>query len=565
MANVEAESQVVVLERCSSEGNVKDGRSLGDKDVSDSDSSKHCQNNDWQFNAKHWLDIGDDEAAKEKFVEDLFNKTRVMQGSEFGEVIRLKYTVHGRDLPQVAESFRDLDLDPTLFDNILTYMKYENLTPVQKCVIPAIMSGRDLVACSHTGTGKTASFMIPIVNMLIKAGREACADEPSANIANGIRVVHPRALILSPTRELAIQIFSEARKFSHGTWIRPFVVYGGVKISSVITHLHNGAHILCATIGRLMEMLDMQKISLSKVRFVVLDEADRLLSDVHFADEVQRILCQYDLPSDESKQISVYSATFPKLIRSLAINLLIDPLLITVENVTALPKSLEHKVMFVEDNEKFNTLLDTLYAQEAGQTLIFVNSASLVDALDDALYRRKFPVTSIHGKRTQAEREDAISAFRSNKTPIMIATSLASRGLDIPNIIHVINYDMPDDLEEYVHRVGRTARVGNKGLATTFYNNGSEKMATTLATLLRTYKQDIPDFLEPYLPAEDDKNGGQAPDVLDERDADAAPMSTGFSMLLNKLGNTGGTNHDGGDGGEAEEAAVSDVDADSPW
>ncbi|KAI9003609.1 P-loop containing nucleoside triphosphate hydrolase protein [Gaertneriomyces semiglobifer] len=423
----------------------------------------------------------------------------MLPGINFAKVGEVPIRIHGDDPVELIDSFDTLDLYPELKSNILDLMKYNKPTPVQKAVIPTLLAGRDVMASAQTGSGKTAAYLIPIMDKLLKRGKAKLrAMKPGEEKPSFFRKVHePLVLIISPTRELAGQIFTEVRKFAYRTWVKPAVIYGGANSKVLLNGLESGCDVLIATPGKLCDFLLRNIISLKRVKFLVIDEADRLF-ELGFDQEIRRIVEGYDMPRDEARQTALFSATFPKTVRRLARDFLLDCLLITVGRVGTIPVDITQRVMEVDDFSKRTTLLDLLYDEEPGLTLVFVNTQRAADTLDDFLFRAGFPVTSIHGKRSQAEREDAISAFRSAKVPILIATDVAARGLDIPNVSHVINYDMPKDIDEYIHRVGRTARVGNTGKATSFYNERNVDLAPELVRCLMQTNQEVPDFLEQF-------------------------------------------------------------------
>ncbi|RKO86325.1 P-loop containing nucleoside triphosphate hydrolase protein, partial [Blyttiomyces helicus] len=412
-------------------------------------------------------------------------------GINFGAYADIQVIVKGEEPPEAINSFSDTQLHEKLIRNI-ALMNYKEPTPIQRWSIPILLDQRDLIACAQTGNGKTAAYLIPMMQMFLQKGKTALrTDEEDLKRR---RIAAPLGLIISPTRELACQIFDEARKFAYMTWVRPAVAYGGLDTKCMNAELDKGADILVATPGRLKDLMGKNRVSLRRIRFLVVDEADRML-DQGFEPDVRYIVEGSDMRKDESRRTAMYSATFPPPIRRMARDFLGDCLLVTVGRVGKIPLGVHQRIEFVEEADKKQKLLDILYEQEAGLTLIFVESKRACDTLDDYLYNLEFPVTSIHSGRSQAEREDAICAFRSQKTPIMIATDVVGRGMDIPNVLHVINYDMPKTIEDYVHRIGRTGRVGNKGTSTTFYNERNADLARDLAMVLMDSQQAVPEFL----------------------------------------------------------------------
>ena len=314
----------------------------------------------------------------------------------------------------------------------------------------------------------------------------------------GRRKAYPTALILAPTRELVSQIHEEARKFAYRSWVRPAVVYGGADINQQLRQIERGCDLLSATPGRLVDLIERGRISLANIKYLVLDEADRML-DMGFEPQIRRIVQGEDMPGTADRQTLMFSATFPRDIQMLARDFLKDYIFLSVGRVGSTSENITQKIEYVEDNDKRSVLLDILASQtkeDLGLTLVFVETKRMADMLSDFLMGNNLPATSIHGDRTQRERELALQTFRTGRTPILVATAVAARGLDIPNVTHVINYDLPSDIDDYVHRIGRTGRAGNTGVSTAFFNRGNKNIVKDLVELLREANQDIPGWLE---------------------------------------------------------------------
>eukprot|EP00658_Telonema_sp_P-2_P080424 TRINITY_DN8003_c0_g1_i12.p1 TRINITY_DN8003_c0_g1~~TRINITY_DN8003_c0_g1_i12.p1 ORF type:complete len:523 (-),score=104.01 TRINITY_DN8003_c0_g1_i12:293-1861(-) len=389
----------------------------------------------------------------------------------------------GSDMPEPLDSFNSALIHQGVLDNI-NRAKYTHPTPVQKHSIPVIAAGRDLMSCAQTGSGKTAAFLVPIISHLLNSPPAPQVDSRAA----------PSALILSPTRELATQIFAEASKFTFRTPIRPVVVYGGASMRDQIGELRRGCNLLIATPGRLEDLMERGHVMLRGVAHLCLDEADRML-DMGFEPQIRRIVQQADMPED--RQTLMFSATFPPLIQRMAADFMRDHVFLAVGITGSTTKNITQKFEPVENQrDKDSLLLDVLHAVP-GLTIIFVETKRMADELEYYLRCEELSATSIHGDRDQREREDAIRTFKAGTTPYLVATDVASRGLDVPNVAHVINYDLPRDIDSYVHRIGRTARAGNTGIATSFVSQRRDaNLAHSLVDILVESKQEIPGWLD---------------------------------------------------------------------
>ncbi|CAG5136037.1 unnamed protein product [Candidula unifasciata] len=413
-------------------------------------------------------------------------------GINFDKYEDIPVEASGDNCPKNIESFEDCSLGEIVRNNI-ALSRYSKPTPVQKFAIPIILARRDLMACAQTGSGKTAAFLVPILNQIYEMGP---VDTNQAGRQYGRKKMFPMALVLAPTRELASQIYDEARKFAYRSKVRPCVVYGGADIGAQMRDLDKGCHLLVATPGRLVDMMERGKVGLDHCKFLVLDEADRML-DMGFEPQIRRIVEKDNMPPSGKRQTNMFSATFPKEIQMLARDFLDNYIFLAVGRVGSTSENITQKVVWVEEQEKRSFLLDLLNAAgPESLTLVFVETKKGADSLEDFLLREGYPATSIHGDRSQREREDALRIFKSGDRPILVATAVAARGLDISNVRHVINFDLPGDIEEYVHRIGRTGRVGNLGLATSFFNEKNKNIVRDLLDLLSEANQDVPPWLE---------------------------------------------------------------------
>lgn len=344
------------------------------------------------------------------------------------------------------------------------------------------------MACAQTGSGKTAAFLLPVLTGMLEF-----RDEFSSQLSE---VQAPLGLIIAPTRELATQIFAEARKFSHGTSIRPVVVYGGVSVAHQLRQVESGCHLLVGTPGRLKDFLGRRKISLANLKYLILDEADRML-DMGFMPDVKNIVSEFDMPGKEERRTLMFSATFPEQIQKLAAEFLNEYVYITIGKVGSTHSGIEQSVLEISESDKRDKLVEILTNEGSNRNLVFVQTKRLADFLASYLCQNGFPTTSIHGDRYQQQREDALREFKKGEQTVLIATAVAARGLDIADVKQVINYDLPDVIEEYVHRIGRTGRIGNKGKAVSFFVRGKDEgLARALVKSLADAEQEVPDWLE---------------------------------------------------------------------
>ncbi|XP_049851719.1 uncharacterized protein LOC126326595 [Schistocerca gregaria] len=404
-------------------------------------------------------------------------------GINFEKYHEIPVEAFGDDVPPSFQSFSELDLHPVL-RNSIQLCGYEVPTPVQQYSLPIIFAKRDLMACAQTGSGKTAAFLFPMIGRILKENLPPAAPG---------RTAHPLALILAPTRELANQIYDESCKFTYRSHLRSVVVYGGPNMPQQAYELSKGCDILVATPGRLVDMIHRNRVSLSSCHYLCLDEADRML-DMGFESQIRKIVEGSGMPPTRERQTLMFSATFPKEIQQLAQDFLNNYIFLKVGRVGSTTDFITQKILYVEDDDKFDELLRAIESIE-GLTLIFVETKRLADYLEAQLYKQGFPSTSIHGDRSQPERESALNSFRTGRTPILVATDIAARGLDISNVAHVINYDMPRDINDYVHRIGRTGRAGNSGSATAFLNLKNRNLIRGLINLLEESNQEVPSFL----------------------------------------------------------------------
>ncbi|KAG1109867.1 hypothetical protein G6F42_015517 [Rhizopus arrhizus] len=435
-------------------------------------------------------------APRDEMLEkELFGiDNHVHSGLNFDKYEKIAVKVTGENPPPGFNKFEDANLHPCMKENI-ALARYTVPTPVQKHSISIVTANRDLMACAQTGSGKTAAFLIPTCSALFGQAQKLISRARPGDYHHFKS--RPLVLILAPTRELCCQIFDEARRFCYRSMLRPCAVYGGAGVQGQIRELEKGCDVLVATPGRLCDLIDRGKIDLSHLRYLVLDEADRML-DMGFEGVIRDVVENKGM--NKNRVTLMYSATFPREIRALARDFLKpNYLFLKVGRIGGTTTDITQKVMWVEESEKRERVKQLLMSQPPCRTLIFVDTKRAADSLDHYLFESKLPSTSIHGDRSQMEREDALLAFKKGTCPILVATAVVARGIDIKNVMHVVNYDMPPTIDEFIHRIGRTARVGNAGLASSFFNNSSTGIARDLTKLLVECKQEVPEFLKRYV------------------------------------------------------------------
>lgn len=375
-------------------------------------------------------------------------------------------------------TFTELNIaEPIL--KALADKEYTTPTPIQVKAIPSAIDGRDILGTAQTGTGKTAAFAIPIIQHLMNdidattdtaaQGRNRAAKAPRRNI---------KALILTPTRELAIQIDESFADYSRYTKLRHTVIFGGVGQRPQTDELARGTDILTATPGRLLDLIGQGFISLDTITHFVLDEADRML-DMGFIHDIKRLLPL--LP--KKRQTLFFSATMPTAIATLSRTILTDPVRVEVAPVSSVVDTIDQRVFFVDKNEKRDLLVSILKSEEERSVLVFSRTKHGADKIAKILNKSGIFCEAIHGNKSQSARQRALTNFKSGKTHVIIATDIAARGIDIQNLELVINYDLPDVAETYVHRIGRTGRAGHTGTALTFCSADERQMMTDIQKL----------------------------------------------------------------------------------
>jgi ATP-dependent RNA helicase RhlE len=374
--------------------------------------------------------------------------------------------------------FQQLELiEPIL--KALSQEGYTNPTPIQQKSIPVVLSGRDLLACAQTGTGKTAAFTIPLLQMI----HTNVNDSPERGIS---------ALVLTPTRELAIQIEESIRAYGRFLHLKHTVIYGGVSQVNQVKAIRSGVDILVATPGRLLDLLSQGLVSFRHLNFLVLDEADRML-DNGFIHDIKRIITK--LPA--RKQTLLFSATMPLPIRQLADKIMNNPASVEVTPVSSTVEKIQQSVYHVDKAAKPQLLVNILKDQNIKNILVFTQMKHSADKLCKFLNRSGISSAAIHGNKTQSQRVKSLTSFKNRSTRVLVATDIAARGIDIDELSHVLNYDLPNVPETYVHRIGRTGRAGAEGTALSFCDRNERPYLKDIEKLIRKHipKVEVPELV----------------------------------------------------------------------
>ncbi|XP_062087672.1 DEAD-box ATP-dependent RNA helicase 20 [Humulus lupulus] len=388
--------------------------------------------------------------------------------------LRREITVEGRDVPKPIKDFGDIGFPEYVLEEI-SKAGFVEPTPIQAQGWPMALKGRDLIGIAETGSGKTLAYLLPAI-VHVNA-------QPILSPGDG-----PIVLVLAPTRELAVQIQQEATKFGASSKIKSTCIYGGVPKGPQVRDLQKGVEIVIATPGRLIDMMESHHTNLRRVTYLVLDEADRML-DMGFDPQIRKIVSQIR----PDRQTLYWSATWPKEVEQLSRQFLYNPykVIIGSQDLKANHAIRQH-VDIVSENQKYNKLVKLLEdIMDGSRILIFMDTKKGCDQITRQLRMDGWPALSIHGDKSQAERDWVLSEFKAGKSPIMTATDVAARGLDVKDVKYVINYDFPGSLEDYVHRIGRTGRAGAKGTAYTFFTAANARFAKDLINILEEAGQKI--------------------------------------------------------------------------
>lgn len=360
-------------------------------------------------------------------------------------------------------NFSDLALEPQLILN-LTRLGFREPTPIQEQAIPVILEGRDVLGIAQTGTGKTGAFGLPAITKVLR------------NSGNTVQV-----LILSPTRELCTQIVSAIDSLAADTTVKSVAIYGGVGQAAQVKAIKDGAQIVVATPGRLLDLIQQKVIRLATIETLVLDEADRML-DMGFIDDLKEIISH--LPS--GRQTLLFSATMPDEIERLAGRILRKPVVIEVAAKATVASNIDQRVIVCRRDHKFQLLKKLIKEEAKGLVLVFTRTKNTADSVVEYLAQNRMASRAIHADKNQDHREKAMSQFGEGSIRVLIATDLVSRGIDVENVGHVINFDLPLDPETYVHRIGRTARAGKSGKAISFCEENEKERLSAIEELIQS-------------------------------------------------------------------------------
>ncbi|WP_288984432.1 DEAD/DEAH box helicase [uncultured Flavobacterium sp.] len=387
--------------------------------------------------------------------------------------------------------------DLKLYNNIQQALEeegYTNPTPIQEQAIPEILLGQDLVACAQTGTGKTGAFAIPILNLIHRI------------VGSAKKNKHIRTLVVTPTRELAIQIDESFKNYGKYTNVKSLVIFGGVNQVPQVNELKNGVDVLIATPGRLLDLHKQGFIDLNHMHHLVLDEADQML-DMGFINDVKKIIKL----TPENRQTLLFSATMPLAIRELADTFLTKPKYISVTPISSTAENVSQKVYFVNKEDKRLLLKQLIIEESLSNALVFTRTKHGADNIVKVLKKAHIKAEAIHGDKSQNARQRVLDQFKNKEIDILVATDIAARGIDIEQLPFVINFDIPNISETYVHRIGRTGRAGNSGLAISFCGKDEKAYWLDIEKLIRMKVKVITDHQ--YTWKDDEVNPNAKPDL----------------------------------------------------
>ncbi|KAL0249184.1 hypothetical protein GEMRC1_004417 [Eukaryota sp. GEM-RC1] len=484
-------------------------KQVWNKDSSQSRYSSHHESHDQSFGSRSdrmsnlGQDLHDvtnwDSSTLSTFQKDFYKEHPSVAALSHAEVdsfrSSLEITVKGRDVPKPVRTFEEACF-PDYINAVIQSQRFEKPTSIQVQGWPSALTGRDMVGVSKTGSGKTIAFALPAI---VHINAQAVLRPGDG----------PIVLILAPTRELAIQIETEVAKYAQSSDLRHCCLYGGVPKGGQIRKLRQGVEIVIATPGRLIDLLTAGYTNLRRVTYLVLDEGDRML-DMGFEPQIRKIVGQIR----PDRQTLLWSATWPKdgSVRNLANDFLTDPIHVFIgsEEIRANP-DIEQRIMPLQVSAKLPTALGLMEPyMSKGKILIFCETKRSVDNLTYELKGNRIRTNAIHGDKSQSERDFALRQFKNGQVPVLVATDVCARGIDVKDISLVLNFDLPGNIEDYVHRIGRTGRAGKKGLTISFFSdNKDQRIAKPLEKILRQAKQVIPDELRHAASSKGRSSGGR--------------------------------------------------------
>lgn len=384
-------------------------------------------------------------------------------------------------------TFEDLQLNKNIL-RAIEELGYKEPTPIQQKAIPLILAEKDVIGCAQTGTGKTAAFAMPIIHYLHKIG-------------NTKKAKKAKVLIVTPTRELAVQIGENFEKYAKYTNVTHAIIYGGMNIKPQIEQLTKGADVIIGTPGRLLDLHKQKHLDLDHLHYLVLDEADLML-DMGFIDEVKKLIQL----TPSNRQTLLFSATMPLPIRELAHEFLQKPEYVAVDPISSTAQNVKHKMYFVEKGDKKKLLFHIIRNEKMSDVLVFTRTKASADIVVDYLVKNSVNAASFHGDKSQTARQEALDSFKNKETKVLVATDIAARGIDIDSLPIVINYDLPNIPETFVHRIGRTGRAGNDGLAISFCDKSEKTYWEAICKFGRLQPKVVSDHPFPWK-ENDDKEG----------------------------------------------------------
>ena len=402
-------------------------------------------------------------------------------------------------------TFKELHLINPI-QEALVDLGYEAPTPIQEQAIPEVLKGQDLVACAQTGTGKTGAFAIPIINYIHKV------------VGSAKKAKRIRTLVITPTRELAHQISDSFNDYGKYTNIKSMVIYGGVSQNPQVDQLNKGVDVLIATPGRLLDLHKQGFVDLNHLHHLVLDEADQML-DMGFINDVKKIIKL----TPENRQTLLFSATMPMAVRELADAFLTRPKYISVDPISSTADNVTQKVYYVEKGDKRKLLYHIIRNDGIKNALVFARTKHGADNIVKALTKQGVTCAAIHGDKSQTSRQKVLDDFKNHEISILVATDIAARGIDIDNLPYVINFDLPNISETYVHRIGRTGRAGNSGVALSFCGKDEKVYFNDIEKLIRMKVKEVKDH--PYPWNNEATKEGSKPDLRNKKKKDNSRKS----------------------------------------